>query len=62
MTDMEKRVMMRLCVKILTETEDCEVVETIRPVGYGGCYALYFIVADIGRKCYNRKHDLRYGR
>ena len=26
----------------------------------GGCYALYFIVEGTERKCYNRKHDLRY--
>ncbi len=31
-------------------------------MGRGGCYALYFIVAGTDRKCYNRKHDLRYGR
>ena len=30
--------------------------------GGGGCYALYFMVADTGRKCYNRKRDLSYGR
>ncbi len=34
----------------------------IKNMGRGGFYALYFIVADTERKCYNRKHDLRYGR
>ena len=29
-------------------------------MGRGGCYVLYFIVADTERKCYNREHDLRY--
>ncbi len=36
--------------------------QTVKNMGCGGCYALYFIVADTERKCYNRKHDLRYGR
>ncbi len=44
------------------ETEDRESIGAIKNVGRGGCYALYFIVADTERKCYNRKHDLRYGR
>ncbi len=42
MTDMEKKVMVRLCAKVVAETEDEEVVGAIRNVGRGGCYALYF--------------------
>ncbi len=42
--------------------ENRKFVGTIINVGCGGCYALYFIVADTETKCYNRTHDLRYGR
>ncbi len=31
-------------------------------MGCGGCHALYFMVEDTKRKCYNRKRDLRYER
>lgn len=42
--------MVRLCAKVLTETKNREIVGTIRNMGCGGCYALYFIVTDAGRK------------
>ena len=42
MTDMEKKVMVRLCAKIVAETADRENVITIRNVWRGGCYVLYF--------------------
>lgn len=51
MTDMEKKVMIRLCAKIVAETDlyetdkevqNGEIVRTIINVGCGGCCALYF--------------------
>ncbi len=39
---MGKKVMVRLCAKIVAETEDREIVGAIRNVGRGGCCALYF--------------------
>jgi hypothetical protein len=42
MTDMEKKVMVRLCAKIVAETADRENAVTIRNARRGSCYVLYF--------------------
>lgn len=51
---MEKKVMVRLCAKIVAETEDRKIVGAIINVGCGGCHALYFMVENIGYEWYNR--------
>ena len=42
MRDMEKKVMVRLCAKIVAETGNRKIVKTIRNMGCGGYYTLYF--------------------
>ena len=55
MTDMEKKVMMWLCAKIVAETKDWEVIGMIRNVEHGGYYVLGFIVVNGVYKWYNWK-------
>ena len=43
MTDMEKKVMVRLCAKIVTETENWEIMGEIRNVKQGGYYTLFLV-------------------
>lgn len=41
--------------------EDCEAAGTIRNVGHGDCYALYFMVENVNWKWYNQivNHNIK---
>lgn len=42
--------------------EDSKVVRTIRNVGHGGCYALYFIIVNEDSKWFNQKNNAKASR